>query len=203
MDQYNQLVKVELESWQRKMLRHPSLVNKLSKKVQDKINGFIPEKIHKGITIAIKQMVRGVLFGAKITTTQHAPHQSIEVVEARVSERIDFYKKTAAAEGGVTGAGGFLLALADFPLLLTLKMKMLFEIASLYGFDITDYKERVYLLHIFQLAFSSHKKQEKYICKLKIGTRRSNNFQLILMNMTGDHFNKNTETILTLQNWHN
>ncbi|MCZ6900458.1 MAG: EcsC family protein, partial [Bacteroidetes bacterium] len=32
---------------------------------------------------------------------------------------------------------------------------MLFEIASRYGFDVKDYKERIYILHIFQLTFSS------------------------------------------------
>lgn len=31
---------------------------------------------------------------------------------------------------------------------------MLFDIAALYGYDVKDYKERVYILHIFQLAFS-------------------------------------------------
>jgi hypothetical protein len=48
-----------------------------------------------------------------------------------------------------------LLGLADFPLLLGLKIKMLFDIAAIYGFDVNDYKERLYILHIFQLAFSS------------------------------------------------
>ena len=32
---------------------------------------------------------------------------------------------------------------------------MLFDIATLYGYSVKDYKERVYILHIFQLAFSS------------------------------------------------
>ena len=32
---------------------------------------------------------------------------------------------------------------------------MLFDIASNYGFDVKDYKERLYILYIFQLAFSS------------------------------------------------
>ena len=70
-------------------------------------------------------------------------------------ERIKFYRNTAAAEGALTGAGGILLGLADFPLWLSLKMKMLFEIATLYGHDITRYQERVYMLHIFELCFSS------------------------------------------------
>jgi hypothetical protein len=34
-------------------------------------------------------------------------------------------------------------------------MKMLFEIAALYGFDTSRYQERVYMLHIFELCFSS------------------------------------------------
>ena len=44
--------------------------------------------------------------------------------------------------------------MADFPLLIVIKIKLLFEIASLYGFNVNDYKERLYILHIFQLAFS-------------------------------------------------
>jgi hypothetical protein len=72
-----------------------------------------------------------------------------------------FYKKTAAIEGGITGAGGLFLGFADFPILIGIKIKLLFDIASIYGFDIRDYKERVYLLHIFELAFSSdfHRKK--------------------------------------------
>ncbi|RYD04794.1 hypothetical protein N752_12780 [Desulforamulus aquiferis] len=58
-------------------------------------------------------------------------------------------------EGAGTGAGGIFLGLADFPLLLGLKIKFLFEVASLYGFDVKDYRERLYILHLFQLAFSS------------------------------------------------
>jgi hypothetical protein len=72
-----------------------------------------------------------------------------------VLRKINGYKNAAAAEGGITGAGGLLLGLADFPILLSIKLKMLFDIASLYGFAVSDYKERVYILHVFQLAFSS------------------------------------------------
>lgn len=156
MHQYEQIAFQELQLWQKKMLQHPSFLNNVAKKMQGKINNIIPEKVHNAITVAIKQMVRGVLFGAELTSRNVLQNTSLEVREARVTERIEFYKRTAAAEGGITGAGGFFLALADFPLLLTLKMKMLFELANLYGFDTRDYKERVYLLHIFQLAFSSH-----------------------------------------------
>lgn len=159
MDYYEQTALKELKLWEMKMQQHPGILNRITKRMQDKINNIIPEKVHSAITTAIKQMVRAVLFGSGITTTKPLPDTSLQLREARVSERIEFYKKTAAAEGGITGAGGFMLALADFPILLTLKMKMLFDIAALYGFDTDDYKERLYLLYIFQLAFSSQSKR--------------------------------------------
>jgi uncharacterized protein (DUF697 family) len=67
----------------------------------------------------------------------------------------------AAAEGGVTGAGGILLGLADFPLLLSIKLKMLYDLASIYGYSVSDYRERIYLLYIFQLAFSSQEQRRQ------------------------------------------
>jgi hypothetical protein len=39
--------------------------------------------------------------------------------------------------------------------LLGIKLKLLFDIGALYGYPGEDYKERIYLLHVFQLAFSS------------------------------------------------
>jgi hypothetical protein len=155
MENYEEIAKSELIAWQKKMLRRPGLMNNLSKSIQVKINSWIPEKVHKAITITIKQMIRGVLYGAKVTTLKIFPFTSLEDKEIAVRKKIDFYRKTAAVEGGITGAGGILLGLADFPILIGIKIKFLFEIASVYGFDIRDYKERVYLLHIFELAFSS------------------------------------------------
>jgi hypothetical protein len=161
---YEEQITKELQGWQKKMQRKPSIVDKVSKKVQTKINSYIPEKVHNAITVAIKQMVRGVLFGATYTTKVKADSSSLMDIESAVQRRIDFYKNTAAAEGGLTGAGGILLGLVDFPVLLSLKLKMLFDIAGLYGYSIKDYKERLYILHIFQLAFSSQQhRREVYM----------------------------------------
>ena len=155
IDSYEEIADEALKKWQKKMLRRPSLLNKLSKRIQTKINSWIPEKVHKVITAVIKQMVRGVLFGSKYTTSKPLMNMSLLVRENMVRKKIETYKKTAAVEGGLTGAGGILLGLVDFPVLIGIKIKLLFDIAVLYGFDINDYKERVYLLHIFELAFSS------------------------------------------------
>ena len=145
----------ELEVWKSRMQAAPSFSSQLAKRLQNRINRAIPEKIHQAITTAIKQMIRAVLFGAGFTTKPPVRPESLESCEVKVLERIRFYRNTAAAEGAITGAGGRLLGLADFPLWLTLKMKMLFEIAALYGFDTSRYQERVFMLHVFELCFSS------------------------------------------------
>jgi hypothetical protein len=151
----------ELRLWQKKMMRNPSAVDKLSKRMQTKMNSYIPDKVHNVITGAIKQMVRGVLFGATHTNVAVSTNIALVDIEENVLQRIDFYKKASAVEGGVTGAGGILLGLADFPILLSLKLKMLFEIAALYGHSVKDYKERLFILHIFQLAFSSQEHRQQ------------------------------------------
>ncbi len=152
---YNFVAKYELVAWQKRMLRSPSFFDKISKRIQTKFNSWIPEKVHKAITVAIKQMVRVVLFGSKFTTSVPLEEATLQTREELIRRKINIYRKTAAVEGGITGAGGILLGLADFPILLGIKIKLLFDIAALYGFDVKDYKERIYLLHIFELAFSS------------------------------------------------
>ena|SRR5215213_1755247 len=164
---YEQTAFAELKKWQKEMLRKPSVLNKLSKRVQTKLNNYIPEKIHKAITSAIRQMVRGVLFGAQYTTKKAAPVHTLQQTEEAIEKLVKTYKHTAAVEGGVTGAGGILLGLADFPILLGIKFKMLFDVAALYGFDVKDYKERLYILHIFQLAFSSQEHRRNVFMQIQ------------------------------------
>ncbi|HEU4632382.1 MAG TPA: EcsC family protein, partial [Flavisolibacter sp.] len=135
---------------------------------------YIPEKIHRAITTTIKQMVRGVLFGAQYTTRQPAQIQSLYQTEEEIRKLVKTYKHTAAAEGGVTGAGGILLGLADFPILLGIKLKMLFDIAALYGFNVKDYKERLYLLHIFQIAFSSQEQRRNVFLQMQDWDEKQN-----------------------------
>ena len=163
---YKEKILNELKKWQKQMLAKPSLLNSVAKKMQAKINTWIPEKIHKAITATIRQMVRAILFGAKYTTKDPVKEDDIEIMEVRVTERIKFYRNTAALEGGITGAGGILLGLADFPLLIVIKIKLLFEIAALYGYRTDDYKERLYILHIFQLAFCSHEERRNIYLKM-------------------------------------
>ncbi|MDF2985400.1 MAG: hypothetical protein K0R50_910 [Eubacterium sp.] len=158
MNYYEQQVLQELKLWQQEMLKKPTIANRLGKGIQNKVNGLIPEKAHNVITGTIKTMVRGVLFGSELTTGTPLANASLEERDYIAKDKISFYKRTAAVSGAWTGSGGIFLGMADFPILLSLKLKFLFEAASIYGFDVTDYKERLYILYIFQLAFSSQQR---------------------------------------------
>jgi len=157
LNDYERRALAELHTWQREMQQQPGMMNWATQRLQAKINQYIPEKVHETITNLIKQMTRGVLAGSDYTQSITAPAADapLNVREAIAEERVEFYMKAAAAEGGITGAGGIFLGLADFPLLLGIKFKLLFELATLYGHSGADFAERLYILHVFQLAFSS------------------------------------------------
>jgi len=173
MNAYEQQIAKEVQLWQKKMLRRPGLLDNLSKRMQTKLNSYIPEKVHAAITSVIKQMIRGVLFGASYTVPGRSSFSSFEAMEEAVAEKIKGYRRTASIEGGITGAGGILLGLADFPILIGIKLKLLFDIASLYGYDVKDYKERLFILHIFQLAFSSQQHRREVYLQMMNWKQRS------------------------------
>jgi hypothetical protein len=152
---YEETARVELERWQRQMLREAGLWQRATAGLQGKVNRYIPVKVQEAIATVMTQMTRGVLTGTLYTAPPSVEHGTLEEREALVARKIEVYRNTAAAEGGITGAGGFLLGLADLPLLLGIKFKLLFDIASIFGYGSGEFRERLYLLHVFQLAFSS------------------------------------------------
>lgn len=160
MNEYELRVFEEVEEWQRKMRKRSSLMARASKKLQTRVNGVIPEKIHHILTESIKNMVKATLAGSNLTTKKlQGAGLSLYERDELLEKKLASYRKTAAVEGAGTGAGGIFLGLADFPLLLSIKMKFLFEAASIYGYEPANYEERLFILHVFQLAFSSDQKR--------------------------------------------
>ncbi|KPL61521.1 EcsC family protein [Rossellomorea vietnamensis] len=152
----------ELEVWKRRYTRKSSIFQRVSKQAQTKVNGWIPEKAHKVVTESIKKMVEVTLKGSEWVSLQTIPCRPLlQEREVVMKERMEFYRKAATIEGAGTGAGGIFLGLADFPLLLSIKMKFLSECSLIHGYDPKQYEERLFLLYVFQLAFSSdtHKKK--------------------------------------------
>ncbi|HJF34287.1 MAG TPA: EcsC family protein [Sporosarcina psychrophila] len=162
MVDYTMKVQEELHFWKRKMTKRTGLISRTSKKAQTKVNGLIPDKVHNVMTESIKNMVKVTLVGSNITSKKR-PSTVLSLYERDelFKEKLSLFRKTAVVEGAGTGAGGIMLGLADFPLLLSIKMKFLFEAATVYGFDPNEYEERLFLLHVFQLAFSSEETRKE------------------------------------------
>lgn len=161
MDCYEKVALAELKQWRINLIKNPTLVDKITKKVQNKMGSIIPEKAQEVITVSIKNMVKIVLIGSEYTTTAKVVPRSLYEREEMVKKKLNFYKKAAVVTGATTGGAGLVISLADFPVLLSLKMKFLFETASIYGFDVRKFEERLYILYIFQLAFSSKEKTKE------------------------------------------
>lgn len=165
---YEEKVSIELAVWERKFTEAPGWLESTSKAIGTKINNLIPSKIQNTITAAVKAVVRTALFGAEYTPKRKVlAAASLEVADHEARKALSLYQKIAAAEGAGTGAGGILLNLVDFPALIAIKMKFLFELAHIYGFDTRHFAERIYLINIFQLTFSSKDQRKRLLSGLK------------------------------------
>ena len=162
MGEYEVKVYEEVLEWKRIMMKRPKMVQRMSKQLQLKINEKIPDKAHQIITDAIKNFVKVTLAGSQLTTKKNQVESAtLEERDRQLNEKLSIYRKTAVVEGAGTGAAGFLLGLADFPALLSIKMKFLFDAATIYGFDTKKMEERIFILQVFQLAFSSTEKRKE------------------------------------------
>lgn len=162
MIDYTLKVEQELLIWKQKMTRQSGPISRVAKTAQTKINDLLPEKFHKVMTESIKNMVKATLVGSNLTMKKRSlTSMSLYERDELFKEKLSTFRKTAVIEGAGTGAGGILLGVADFPLLLSIKMKFLFEVAAVYGFDTNDSEERLFILHIFLLAFSSEEKRKE------------------------------------------
>ena len=162
MSRYEEQAYEEIRAWKRKIVKRPKMVQRLTKQAQLKINEKIPNKVHEMVTAAIKNFVNMTLKGSQLTTRNNQTvDTSLEDRDKLLADKLSTYRKTAVIEGAGTGAAGLLVGLADFPLLLSIKMKFLFEAANVYGFDTNEYEERVFILQVFQLAFSSAEKRQE------------------------------------------
>lgn len=167
MNTYEEKVYQEMEKWKIQMQTPPSVGSKWAKHIQHKINDIIPDKAHQVITVTIEKMVKAVLFGSKYTTSSVRKEGSLQLREAYVKRVARHYKNAAVLEGAVTGAGGILMGFADFPAFLAIKIKLLFEMASIYGFNVKSYKERLFILYIFKIAFSSQPKRKEVLLRIQ------------------------------------
>ncbi|QPC45997.1 EcsC family protein [Mangrovibacillus cuniculi] len=157
----------EVEQWKRRQFNKTWILEKQTKKIQTKMNHMIPEKVNKVITASVKSMIETVWKGSKWIPTEIAqPYRTAdsEKIISAISQR---YKRTASLTGAGTGLGGIITGMADFPLLLSIKIRFLYEVANAFGYNVRDHKERLFVLHIFLFAFSKDHIKEEMLTRIE------------------------------------
>lgn len=156
-----------MENWKNEMRKKPNIIDAISKGTQKKMNDILPDTYHDILTSAIKSLTKVVLFGSKYVSKPPRANTTLLEREKILKIITEKYTTTATIEGAATGAGGIILGLSDLPLLLSIKIKYLYDVASIYGYDMNNYSERLYVLHIFQLSFSSRKHMNKIFYRME------------------------------------
>lgn len=160
-------LRAEVEAWKARILKGPNLWDRATRGAQDRINRAIPERIHAVVTAGVEQMTKGIMTGSDWIPAYRPTEGSLAAREAAARRTVGLYRGTASVEGGVAGAGGFLLAAADFPALVAIKLRMLGEIVARYGWTGGSPRERLFVLHIFHLAFASARRRPEALARLQ------------------------------------
>jgi hypothetical protein len=162
MNDYEQMIAEELQVWEKLLLKKPPIYTKAAKSIQIKINQKIPQRFHDVVTTSFKGMVKTVITGSDwLDRSEIKAGANLEACDHLLEQKVKQYKKVALVEGAATGAGGIMLSLADLPLLLSIKMKFLYDAAGSYGYDIKKLEERVFILYVFTLEFSDYENRKK------------------------------------------
>ena len=165
---YYETVQKELSAWEKQIRKDPGLGKRLSKKVQAKVHSVTPLKVQDLITASIKTMIETVLGSSRLLTkTKINRDPTLAESDFLVERAYQSYHKAAVAQGIGFGLGGFLVNLADMPALLTVQVKFLFDCCKLYGFDPDIKIERLFILHVFQLAYSSSRRGAEILPLIK------------------------------------
>lgn len=162
MDIYEENVLQQIKRYERKIEMFTPIEN-WSKQMQQKVDSYIPKKVHESIAVALEKAVKSFLSGIEI----HAPkqgqqeniHNHIKDTLSHAKQCVQDYMKIATIEGAGTGFGGFIASGIDFPALISIKLKMLQDLLALYGYSLSQFHERLYTIKIMQLEFSGKKQK--------------------------------------------
>lgn len=169
MDPYLQSIYEEVAAWEQEQ-SEDWFFNRWSRSLQKKIDSMIPEIVHEKLAKAVEATIKSIANGVSLIPQKKElllNDLSFQEREEKAQEAIKLYKRVAMVEGAGTGAGGFVLSAIDFPALIAIKFKLLQELANVYGHDIQQFEERMFIIKIFQLAFSGDISRKKIYEELK------------------------------------
>jgi hypothetical protein len=165
LDTYEKIVVKRVKQFERELYQSSQFQN-WTKGIQQKFDGIIPKKVHQSIAYSLQKGIKAFLQGLNLIHREQMPkhlmkdlslHDRSEEAEKIVRK----YKRIASVEGAGTGFGGLVASAIDFPALLSIKLKLLQELAILFGYRLESFEERVYILKLFQLQFSGESCKQK------------------------------------------
>ncbi len=152
-----------LQNWLKKELAPANAMEKGADKIQNFFFKVTPKVIHEAVTTTIKTFTTLLTTGSGIVLPKVDPLIPLRIREEMATETIQKYTKLAIASGAGTGAGGLWIGLLDLPMLMSLKVRMLYEVAAIFGYAPENDFEKLYILRTFQTAFSNPLKKEEKI----------------------------------------
>ncbi|KUP08407.1 hypothetical protein Q73_06655 [Bacillus coahuilensis m2-6] len=179
---YNQKVQRELELWERRVTKKPSSIKRSGTTLQKIVAKHTPETVHRTITESMRILIQAILLGTYKPLNRGKGKYKLSSLEQKDEELLQLqkkYQKLGAVEGAGTGFGGILLGMVDFPALLSIKFSFMYEAASIYGFYTNVKEERVFMLLIFQLAFSSEAHKRKILNYIKDWDKAKEDLEVI------------------------
>ncbi|WP_202079956.1 EcsC family protein [Caldalkalibacillus salinus] len=159
METYDRVVQMQLMKFERE-LYDTTEWQQMSKSLQEKLDGLVPRKIHRAFAQALEKAVKSFLQGLNLLPSRaiSAPLISDERDLRERTEKarpiIQKYQRLASIEGAGTGFGGIISSGIDFPALISIKLRLLQELMTLFGYRLENFEERLYTLNIFLLPFS-------------------------------------------------
>jgi hypothetical protein len=156
-----QQIDKELNHWHKDITKRANLFTRMSQGVQTKMRGMVPQKLQDTITTTFEKFIKTFMAGSELFGFAECTDDlSLAERDYLVMKSFETFDKTAVIEGAATGAGGFLVGLADLPALLGIKIMFLAKSAKLYGYNPDEPAERLFMLYVFQLAFSGTTHQQ-------------------------------------------
>ncbi|WP_081791975.1 EcsC family protein [Caldalkalibacillus mannanilyticus] len=157
MDVYEKMVLKKVSQFE-STFKTDSEMNMWSKKIQQKVDGLIPRRIHQSLAVAFEKGIKAFLQGLNLyyvdQPNKKEGHYSLHILTEEAEQIVRNYTKIASIEGAGTGFGGFIASTIDFPALISIKLKMLQELAVHFGYSMENLEERIFLIKVLQLQFS-------------------------------------------------
>lgn len=162
MDDYLEEAKAEIARWESEgpgfLAAVGDIVLWAPQKAAEKL---IPEAVQDAVATAIERFLSGLdslarsLFDVdeirrRVGTLRSGNGHELKCADEAAKHYWNWHVGYAAAEGGAAGAAGLVGLAADVPALFTVALRLIQQIGTCYGYDVSTEAEREYVLHILR-----------------------------------------------------